>query len=91
MRGEGSLRCIIKRLGREWVPARDIGESVPPLAGRVEGRQRLKGARANANFKNKVTTFPIICTKLPLPYIIRFVSSRSSGVKFVKIGETLQL
>ena len=56
MRGEGSLRCIIKRLGREWVPARDIGESVPPLAGRVEGRQRLKGARANANFKIKVTT-----------------------------------
>ena len=56
MRGEGSLCCIIKRLGREWVPARDIGESVPPLAGRVEGRQRLKGDRANANFKIKVTT-----------------------------------
>ena len=44
MRGEGSLRCIIKRLGREWVPARDKG-GCSPLAGHVEGR--LKGGMGN--------------------------------------------
>ena len=53
---------------------------VPSLAGRVEGRQRLKGAGTNANFKIPLTILPDHLHKLCL---IPFDSSRrdlSNGV-----------
>ena len=57
MRG-GNLRCIIKRCKKgPSVPA--DGGGVSPLAACVEGRQRCKSARANANnFKINITTIP---------------------------------
>ena len=59
MRGEV---FAVKCCKREWVPA----GCVSPLAGRVEGRQRLKGARTNANFKTNLTTLPDHLHKLCL-------------------------
>ena len=35
---------------KEGVSDADRGGEIPPLAGRVEGRQRLKGVRANSKF-----------------------------------------
>ena len=64
---------------------------VPSLAGRVEGRQRLKGAGTNANFKIPLTILPDHLHKLCL---ISFDLSRrdlSNGVRCVKIGKKLLL
>ena len=53
-----------------------------PLAVCADGRQRLEGAWANANFKMTNTTLPDHLHKLCLRDL-------SNGVKFVKIGEKL--
>ena len=74
----------VKCCKREWVPA---GRG---LAGLVEGRQHLKGARANANFKINLTTLTNHLHKL---CCIPFDSSRrdlSNGVK-LEVGEKLLL
>ena len=60
-----------------------------PLAGCAEGRQRLKGAWANAIFQIKITILPDHLHKLCL---IPFDSSRRDlSNSVVKIGEKLLL
>ena len=62
VRGSGSLRT--GGAAERWC--------VPPLAGRVEGRQRLKRAR-KANFKIQITTLPDHLHKLVLYHSIHLV------------------
>ena len=66
-------------------PSRQRG-AFSPLAVCADGRQRLEGAWANANFKITVTTLPDHLHKLCL---IPFDLSRrdlSNGIKFAKIN-----